>query len=202
VHADGDEDDGGEGEEEDGVDEDGERAGMEVAELDDPALAGQLEEQARRQQDEQHQRDEHRPPILHLRLPRLFSVRRRCWCVSLALNQSVSSLGSGRMNISLARLIWRGMYVCRCRAESLGLVVGRSSSPLCSVRAGPTYRPRERLKQSRHAQGLRELNSSIIFNRPGRQTMSRTSMSFQLNYCHLISDKLLRAWLHIFTYDP
>jgi hypothetical protein len=96
VHADGDEEDGGEGEEEDGVDEDGERAGMEVAELDDPALAGQLEEQARRQQDEQHQRDEHRPPVLHLRLPLLFSARDAGAGVSLALNQSLSSLGFGK----------------------------------------------------------------------------------------------------------
>ena len=65
VDADGEEEDGEEGEVDDGVDEDGEAAGLEVAELDDPALAGDLEEQARRQQDEEHQPDQHRPPVRH-----------------------------------------------------------------------------------------------------------------------------------------
>jgi hypothetical protein len=73
VHADGDEEDGGQGEEEHGVDEDGKRAGMVVAELDEAALGGHLEEQARRQQDEEQQRDEHGPPVLHLLS--LFSCR-------------------------------------------------------------------------------------------------------------------------------
>jgi len=76
VHADGDEEDGDECEEEDGVDEDGERAGVEVAELDDPALAGDLEQQARRQQDEEHQRDEHRRPVLHLVFSSPFPLKR------------------------------------------------------------------------------------------------------------------------------
>jgi|UniRef100_A0A804N195 hypothetical protein len=74
VHPDGDEEDGGEGEEEDGVDEDGDGAGLEVAELDDPALARHLEQQARRQQDEEHQRDEHRRPVLHLRALLIISL--------------------------------------------------------------------------------------------------------------------------------
>ena len=85
MHPDGDEEDSGEGEEEDGVDEDGDGAGLEVAELNDPALARHLEQQARRQQDEEHQRDEHRRPVLHLGslpcdLPLVLNLWRRCCC--------------------------------------------------------------------------------------------------------------------------
>jgi len=63
--ADGDEEDGVEGEEEDGVDDDGGDAGVEVAEGDEARLGRHLEE---------HQRDEHRCPVLHLLqfLPRFF----------------------------------------------------------------------------------------------------------------------------------
>ena len=65
LDADGDEDDGVEGEEEEGVDEDGDDAGLELAELDQPALAWYLEQKPRRQQDEQHPRYQHRTPVLH-----------------------------------------------------------------------------------------------------------------------------------------
>jgi hypothetical protein len=65
VDADGEEQDGDEGEVDDGVDEDGEAAGLEVAELDDPALAGDLEQQPRGEEDEQDQPDEHRRPVRH-----------------------------------------------------------------------------------------------------------------------------------------
>ena len=65
MDADGEEQDGDEGEVDDGVDEDGEAAGMEVAELDDPALPRDLEQQARGEEDEQHQADEHRRPVRH-----------------------------------------------------------------------------------------------------------------------------------------
>nr|CAD1820190.1 unnamed protein product [Ananas comosus var. bracteatus] len=47
VDADGDDEDGEEGEEDEGVDDDGDAAGLEVAELDDPGLPGDLEEQPR-----------------------------------------------------------------------------------------------------------------------------------------------------------
>jgi hypothetical protein len=67
VHADGDEEDGGEGEEDDGVDEDGGAAGLEVAELHEaPALGRQLQQQARREQHEQHHRHHHGAPVGHI----------------------------------------------------------------------------------------------------------------------------------------
>jgi hypothetical protein len=72
LDADGDEEDGVEGEEEDGVDEDGDDAGLELAELDQPALAWYLEQKPRRQQDEQHPRYQHRTPVLHLLLLAFF----------------------------------------------------------------------------------------------------------------------------------
>jgi len=72
--ADGDEEDGVEGEEEDGVDDDGGDAGVEVAEGDEARLGRHLEEQPWGEQDEEHKRDEHRCPVLHLLqfLPRFF----------------------------------------------------------------------------------------------------------------------------------
>jgi hypothetical protein len=86
VHPDGDEKDRCEAEEDDGVDDDGHGAGVRVAKLDGPALAWDLEEEARRQQDEQHQRDEHAGPVLHF-LSSLFSDTRMltaCLCSFLA----------------------------------------------------------------------------------------------------------------------
>jgi hypothetical protein len=66
VDTDGDEEEGVEGEEDDGVDEDGRSAGLEVAEGDDARLGGHLEQQPRREKDEEQERDEHRSPVLHL----------------------------------------------------------------------------------------------------------------------------------------
>lgn len=66
LDADGDEEDGVEGEEEEGVDEDGGDAGLEVAQGEEARLGGHLEDEPRRQQDEEHERDEHRRPVLHL----------------------------------------------------------------------------------------------------------------------------------------
>jgi hypothetical protein len=86
VHPDGDEKDRCEAEEDDSVDDDGHGAGVRVAKLDDPALAWDLEEEARRQKDEQHQRDEHAGPVLHF-LSSLFSDTRMltaCLCSFLA----------------------------------------------------------------------------------------------------------------------
>jgi len=65
VDADGDEEDGDEGEVEDGVDEDGDSAGVHGAEADDAAVRGELEQQAWRQQHEQHRRDHHGAPVSH-----------------------------------------------------------------------------------------------------------------------------------------
>ena len=62
----GEDEDGDEGEVDDGVDEYREAAGLEVAELDHPALAGDLEEQPRREEDEEHEPDEHRRPVRHV----------------------------------------------------------------------------------------------------------------------------------------
>jgi hypothetical protein len=65
VDADGDEEDGDEREVEDGVDEDGDAAGVHGAEADDAAVRRQLEQQARREQHEQHRRDHHGAPVSH-----------------------------------------------------------------------------------------------------------------------------------------
>lgn len=89
LHPDGDEEDGRQAEEEDGVDDDGYGAGVEVAKLDDPAFAGDLEEKARREEDEQHQWDEHSSPVLHLVIPpSLFGFSASfsdSWIVSLSV---------------------------------------------------------------------------------------------------------------------
>lgn len=66
MHPNGNEEDGREAEEDDGMDDDGHGAGVEAAKLDEPALAGDLAEEARGEQDEQHQRNEHACPVLHL----------------------------------------------------------------------------------------------------------------------------------------
>ena len=66
LDADGDEEDGVQGEEEDSVDDDGGDAGLEVAQGDATRLGGHLEDQPRRQQDEEHERDQHGRPVLHL----------------------------------------------------------------------------------------------------------------------------------------
>lgn len=65
MDAEGEDEDCDEGEVDDGVDEYGEAAGLEVAELHHPALPGDLEQQPRRQEDEEHQPDEHRAPVRH-----------------------------------------------------------------------------------------------------------------------------------------
>ncbi|WOK96629.1 hypothetical protein Cni_G05336 [Canna indica] len=69
VDADREDEDGGEGEEDDGVDEDGDAAGLQRAELHQLPLAGDLEQQPRRQQHEEHHRYEHRPPVRHMFSP-------------------------------------------------------------------------------------------------------------------------------------
>lgn len=66
VHADGEDEDGGEAEEDDGVDEDGHTAGLQVTELHHPALGRKLEQQPRREQHEEHHSHKHRPPVCHL----------------------------------------------------------------------------------------------------------------------------------------
>ena len=57
---------GNEAEVDDGVDEYGHAAGLEVAELDHSAIARELEDEPRRQKDEQDDGNEHRPPVRHL----------------------------------------------------------------------------------------------------------------------------------------
>uniref|UniRef100_A0A8R7PJ80 Uncharacterized protein n=1 Tax=Triticum urartu TaxID=4572 RepID=A0A8R7PJ80_TRIUA len=69
VDADGEGEDGDEGEVDDGVEEHGDAAGLLVAELQEPVLAGDLEEQPRREEHEEHQRDEHRGPVRHVSSP-------------------------------------------------------------------------------------------------------------------------------------
>lgn len=66
MDVDGEEEDGEEAEVDDGVDEYGDAAGLEVAELDEAAPAGDLEQEARGEKDEQYHRHEHRPPVCHL----------------------------------------------------------------------------------------------------------------------------------------
>ncbi|CAA7404680.1 unnamed protein product [Spirodela intermedia] len=68
VHVDSDrqQEDGNEGEVDDCVDHDRQSAGLKVAELHELALPRQLDQQPRRQQDEEHHRDEHRSPVRHL----------------------------------------------------------------------------------------------------------------------------------------
>lgn len=65
VDADGDEEDGDEAEVDDGVDENGGPARLHVAELHDSVPPGDLEQQARGQQHEQHHRYQHRSPVCH-----------------------------------------------------------------------------------------------------------------------------------------
>ena len=57
---------GDEAEEDDGVDKNGDAAGLKVAELDHSVLAGELEDEPWGQEDEQDDRNEHRPPVRHL----------------------------------------------------------------------------------------------------------------------------------------
>lgn len=61
----GDEEDGDQTEVDDGVDQYGDPTCLEVAELHQPPIPRQLEQQSRRQQHEQHHRYHHRPPIRH-----------------------------------------------------------------------------------------------------------------------------------------
>lgn len=65
MHSDDDDEDGDEREEDDGVDEDGDGAGVQVAEVDEVAAAGELEQQPRREEHEQHHCDHHRAPVRH-----------------------------------------------------------------------------------------------------------------------------------------
>lgn len=58
--------DGEGGEEDEGVDEDGLAVGAEAAEVDVAVRPRDLEQQPRRQQDEQHHPDHHRAPVSHL----------------------------------------------------------------------------------------------------------------------------------------
>jgi len=68
VHMDmnGEEEDSNQSEVDDGVDHDGDAAGLQVAELDQAALAGGLEHEARREKNEQYHCHEHWPPVCHL----------------------------------------------------------------------------------------------------------------------------------------
>ncbi|KAE8819804.1 hypothetical protein D1007_02478 [Hordeum vulgare] len=75
LDADGEEQDGDEREVDDGVDDYGDAAGLEAAELHDPALAGDLEQQPRREEDEEHQPHEHRGPVRHVLATYLLSDR-------------------------------------------------------------------------------------------------------------------------------
>ena len=84
LDADGDEEDGVQGEEEDSVDDDGGDAGLEVAQGDATRLGGHLEDQPRRQQDEEHERDQHGRPVLHLRSPSSIPPSPTCCCASMA----------------------------------------------------------------------------------------------------------------------
>jgi hypothetical protein len=79
VDSDGDEEDGDEREVEDGVDEDGDAAGVHGAEAHDAAVRGQLEQQPRREQHEQHRRDNHGAPVRH---PSELACRRCVLCLS------------------------------------------------------------------------------------------------------------------------
>lgn len=65
MDSDNDDEEGDEGEVDDGVDEDGDGAGLQVAELDDVVAAGELDEQPRREEHEQHQADHHGAPVRH-----------------------------------------------------------------------------------------------------------------------------------------
>lgn len=65
MHSDDDDEEGDEAEVDDGMDEDGDGAGVEVAELDHAVAAGELEEQPRREEHEQHHRDHHGAPVGH-----------------------------------------------------------------------------------------------------------------------------------------
>lgn len=87
MNANGEEEDGNETEVDDGVDQDGGAAGLEVAKFDHPILAGDLEDEARREQDEEDDCHEHWAPVRHLRLLLLALLP----AVSLStLNSSVS----------------------------------------------------------------------------------------------------------------
>uniref|UniRef100_A0A804PUS5 Uncharacterized protein n=1 Tax=Zea mays TaxID=4577 RepID=A0A804PUS5_MAIZE len=66
VHSDDDDEEGDEREVDDGVDDDGDGAGLQVAELHQVVAAGELDEQPRREQHEQHQPDHHGAPVRHL----------------------------------------------------------------------------------------------------------------------------------------
>jgi len=66
VHSDDDDEDGDKREVDDGVDEDGDGAGLQVAELDEVVAAGELDQQPRREEHEQHQPDHHGAPVRHL----------------------------------------------------------------------------------------------------------------------------------------
>ncbi|CAL9178486.1 unnamed protein product, partial [Musa hybrid cultivar] len=67
VHMDmnGEEEDSNQSEVDDGVDHNGDAAGLQVAELDQAALAGGLEHEARREKNEQYHCHEHWPPVCH-----------------------------------------------------------------------------------------------------------------------------------------
>lgn len=66
MHSDDDDEEGDEREVDDGVDDDGDGAGLQVAELHQVVAAGELDEQPRREQHEQHQPDHHGAPVRHL----------------------------------------------------------------------------------------------------------------------------------------
>lgn len=66
MHSDDDDEEGDEREVDDGVDEDGDGAGLQVAELHQVVAAGELDEQPRREQHEQHQPNHHGAPVRHL----------------------------------------------------------------------------------------------------------------------------------------
>lgn len=63
MEVEGEGEDGEGGEEDEGVDEDGLAVGAEAAEVDVAVRAGELHQQPRREQHEQHHRDHHRPPV-------------------------------------------------------------------------------------------------------------------------------------------
>ena len=66
------------------MDDDGGDAGLEVAQGDATRLGGHLEDQPRRQQDEEHERDQHGRPVLHLRSPSSIPPSPTCCCASMA----------------------------------------------------------------------------------------------------------------------
>jgi hypothetical protein len=65
VYSDDDDEEGDDGEVDDRVDEDGHGAGLEVAELDEVVASGELDEQPRREEHEQHHCDHDRAPVRH-----------------------------------------------------------------------------------------------------------------------------------------